>query len=85
MPIWTLAGAWVRVRCTCGRSADLPTRLLVDAHSDELVSGFLERLRCKTCGGRPAEAFYADRADTFVRGGPGWGRRIWLLRSPRVR
>ena len=80
MPLWTLGGAWIRVRCSCGRSADLPTRILGDQHAEELVGGFLARLRCKACGGKPAQVFYADRADTFVRGGPGEGRRIWLVR-----
>ena len=80
MPLWTISGAWIRVSCACGRSASIPTRMLPFDDGDRLLADFMGRLRCQACGARPAKAFYADRADTFVRGGPVRGRRVWLLR-----
>ena len=60
-------GWWLELRCACGRSADIPHKLLARAHGPRAsVPGLLARFRCGTCGGPPITAEWIDNA----AGGP---------------
>lgn len=60
-------GWWLELRCACGRSADVPHKLLARAHGPRAsVPGLLARFRCKTCGEPPIAAEWIENA----AGGP---------------
>ena len=72
-------GWWLEARCSCGRSTQIPVRLLVQEwRGESLVGDIARRLRCRRCGARPeaAELVEDPQADArgYVGGGP--GRRI---------
>lgn len=61
-PDWRL-----ELRCACGRSADIPHKLLAKAHGPRAsVPGLLARFRCGACGKSPIAAEWIDSA----AGGP---------------
>jgi hypothetical protein len=60
---------WLRVGCACGRSADLPVKLLARLYGgDAPMHHFAARLRCSTCGDRPATAMLVDHVQYLASG-----------------
>ncbi len=43
---------WLQVRCTCGRRAALPLRLLSADEPDTQLRNYIRRLICQGCGSR---------------------------------
>ncbi len=78
-PIDTLAawpGHWLTVRCACGRTSHLPTKMLARQHGDQAkLAKLVARLRCERCGARPIEAELRDDVQTsasgYAKGYPG--------------
>ncbi len=53
-------GWWLEVRCTCGRSAALPLRLLSADERDTQLRTYICRLVCQGCGSRVSSARLVD-------------------------
>lgn len=64
-----LEGLWLRVRCTCGRSADFSAELLARRHGpDALIENLVPRLRCSSCGSPPAELLLTENPQWSAKG-----------------
>ena len=62
---------WIEVHCACGRSADVPVRMLAQRHGpSSRLPPFVARLRCQVCGAKPLTV---DLVDNPQVGAPGTG------------
>jgi hypothetical protein len=79
---------WLRLEC-CGRTSDLPFRLLAGQKPRARLGDLLRALRCRDCGQRPGRAVLvadpADRVAARVGAPVGWRVEIVLpdKRDPR--
>ena len=75
-----LAEWWLRLEC-CGRTVNVPFRMLAAQKPRATLGGLLAALRCKECGKRPGRVTLlddaADRAYGRVASG-GWRVEIVL-------
>lgn len=71
---------WLDVRCGCGRSTQIPIRLLLREWPREThVGQIVRRLRCRGCGAKPAAAELVEDIQAGAHGtGSAPGRRISL-------
>lgn len=76
-----LTGWWIRLEC-CGRTVDLPFRLLAAQKPAARFGDLLRALRCKECGHRPARVVLvddpADRVAARIGARGGWRIEIVL-------
>lgn len=65
-----VSGAWwLELRCACGRTAQVPNKLLARRHGARArVPELLARMRCEQCRARPASAEWIDNPAGGARG-----------------
>jgi len=72
---------WLRLEC-CGRTVDLPFRLLAAQKPTARLGSLLSALRCRDCGKRPGRVVLvadpADRVAARVGAAGGWRIEIVL-------
>ena len=73
----------LELRCTCGRSAFVPTSMLRRMHGDRTFRRVLTSLRCSGCGALPAPVYLlAEQHREHCWGGaPGWAIELIGRRS----
>ncbi len=67
-------GWWLDTRCGCGRSTQIPIRMLLREWRRETDIGQIaRRLRCRGCGARPASTELVDDIQAGAKGYAGGG------------
>lgn len=76
-----LSGWWLDIRCRCERATAYPLRLMAaEQPHNPRICDVLPRLRCRSCGGRPARVQLVDNpARLGVFHGSGAGARVYPL------